>query len=89
MATDEEDRALGALVRAALARGALATLTLRRGHDDGTGPFTATLHVYAEHSHPGHPEAGMVGDGTHRRGTGATLGDALRKATAPVGGRSP
>ena len=84
----EEDRALGARVRLALAGGALATLTLRRGHDTGAGPYTVAVHVYAENSHPGHPEAGMVGEGTHRLGKGATLDEAM-VAIGPAGAGSP
>ncbi len=83
-----KDEEIGAAVRLALARGALATLTLRRGHDDGTGSFAVALHVYAEHRHPDHPEAGVLAEGEHRLGCGVTLDAALETALAPVGARS-
>lgn len=79
------DAEIGAMVRRALEReGVLATLTIRRGHDGGGGPFVATLHVYGEHADGGgdpdetHPELGIVRDGTHQTERGATLVATLR-----------
>ncbi len=72
------DAELGAAVRAALASdGALATLSLRRGHDGGADGYTVQLHVYAEHADPKRQDVGNVRDGHHATGKGPTLDEAL------------